>query len=67
MIDDEEPTVYTAGAIVTVTVMLERRDMAVLFGDPNAPDCTEDDEEARADDAEEGDEDKKDDTNQVRS
>ncbi|CAB3372878.1 Hypothetical predicted protein [Cloeon dipterum] len=40
VIDDEEPTVYTAGAIVTVTVILERKSMAVLFGDESAPDKT---------------------------
>ncbi|XP_011506359.1 PREDICTED: translocation protein SEC63 homolog [Ceratosolen solmsi marchali] len=33
VIDDENSTVYTAGAIVTVTVTLTRTDMAHLFGD----------------------------------
>ncbi|XP_015595625.1 translocation protein SEC63 homolog [Cephus cinctus] len=33
VIDDENPTVYTAGAIVTVTVSLTRKDMRTLFGD----------------------------------
>lgn len=33
MIDDENPTVYTAGAIVTVTVSLTRKYMRHLFGD----------------------------------
>lgn len=33
VIDDEATTVYTAGAIVTVTVNLIRRDMSCLFGD----------------------------------
>lgn len=33
VIDDEATTVYTAGAIVTVTVQLKRQDMKVLFGD----------------------------------
>jgi len=33
VIDDENPTVYTAGAIVTVTVSLTRKDMRNLFGD----------------------------------
>ena len=33
VIDDENPTVYTAGAIVTVTVSLTRKDMKHLFGD----------------------------------
>lgn len=36
VIDDEATTVYTAGAIVTVTVTLIRRDMSVLFGDESA-------------------------------
>lgn len=31
--DDENPTEVTAGAIVTVTVTLIRKDMSVLFGD----------------------------------
>lgn len=33
VIDDENPTEVTAGAIVTVTVNLVRKDMSVLFGD----------------------------------
>lgn len=33
VIDDEATTVYTAGAIVTVTVQLKRQDMKVLFED----------------------------------
>lgn len=33
VIDDENPTVYTAGAIVTVTVSLTRKNMKYLFGD----------------------------------
>lgn len=33
VIDDEASTVYTAGAIVTVTVTLIRKDMKTLFGD----------------------------------
>ncbi|KAL0266447.1 UNVERIFIED_CONTAM: hypothetical protein PYX00_008980 [Menopon gallinae] len=40
VIDDEATTVYTAGAIVTVTVTLIRRDMSVLFGDETAPENT---------------------------
>lgn len=36
VIDDEAPTVYTAGAIVTVTVTLLRQDMSTLFGDETA-------------------------------
>jgi hypothetical protein len=31
VIDDENPTVYTAGALVTVTVTLVRQNMSVLF------------------------------------
>lgn len=31
--DDENPTEVTAGAIVTVTVTLIRKDMSALFGD----------------------------------
>jgi len=38
VIDDEATTVYTAGAIVTVTVQLKRRDMKVLFGDDSFAD-----------------------------
>ncbi|GFG30385.1 hypothetical protein Cfor_05840 [Coptotermes formosanus] len=38
VIDDENPTVYTAGAIVTVTVTLIRNNMNVLFGDESVTD-----------------------------
>ena len=38
VIDDENPTVYTAGALVTVTVTLVRHNMSVLFGDESATD-----------------------------
>lgn len=38
MIGDENPTVYTAGAIVTVTVTLVRQNMSVLFDDDSATD-----------------------------
>jgi len=38
VIDDEATTVYTAGAIVTVTVQLKRQDMRVLFGDDSYAD-----------------------------
>lgn len=38
VIDDEATTVYTAGAIITVTVQLKRRDMNVLFGDKSYTD-----------------------------
>lgn len=39
MIDDENPTEVTAGAIVTVTVTLIRQDMSTLFGDETIPDA----------------------------
>ncbi|KAF4522074.1 hypothetical protein B566_EDAN004057 [Ephemera danica] len=65
VIDDEEPTVYTAGAIVTVTVMLKRKDMGVLFGDQTAPDRTQANEETKPEDEDAGDEEKKEETNQA--
>ncbi|XP_030380077.1 translocation protein SEC63 homolog [Scaptodrosophila lebanonensis] len=37
VIDDENTNVVTAGAIVTVTVTLERKDMKTLFGDTKVP------------------------------
>lgn len=37
VIDDENTNVVTAGAIVTVTVTLIRKDMKVLFGDTTTP------------------------------
>ncbi|XP_033224436.1 translocation protein SEC63 homolog [Belonocnema kinseyi] len=40
VIDDENPTVYTAGAVVTVTVMLIRKDMKHLFGDESVKEQT---------------------------
>ncbi|XP_032683432.1 translocation protein SEC63 homolog [Odontomachus brunneus] len=40
VIDDENPTVYTAGAIVTVTVSLTRKDMKHLFGDDSVNEQT---------------------------
>ncbi|XP_026675385.1 translocation protein SEC63 homolog isoform X2 [Ceratina calcarata] len=40
VIDDENPTVYTAGAVVTVTVSLTRRDMRHLFGDDTVEEQT---------------------------
>lgn len=40
VIDDENPTVYTAGAIVTVTVSLTRKDMRNLFGDDTVKEQT---------------------------
>lgn len=39
VIDDENPTEVTAGAIVTVTVTLIRKDMSTLFGDETVPDA----------------------------
>lgn len=33
VIDDEASTVFTAGAIVTVTVVLKRRNLSEVFGD----------------------------------
>lgn len=35
VVDDEDSNVVTAGAIVTVTVTLRRRNMKILFGDPS--------------------------------
>lgn len=40
VIDDENPTVYTASAIVTVTVSLTRKDMKHLFGDDTVKEQT---------------------------
>lgn len=37
VIDDENTNVVTAGAIVTVTVTLIRKDMKTLFGDSKVP------------------------------
>lgn len=39
VIDDENPTEVTAGAIVTVTVNLVRHDMSSLFGDDSIADA----------------------------
>ncbi|EDV50487.1 translocation protein SEC63 homolog [Drosophila erecta] len=56
VIDDENTNVVTAGAIVTVTVTLERKDMKTLFGDTKAPEKQgikdETNEEAAGDDDE---------------
>lgn len=41
VIDDENTNVVTAGAIVTVTVMLVRRNMSELFGDTTVADKEE--------------------------
>ena len=38
VIDDENPTEVTTGAIVTVTVVLIRKDMSTLFGDDSVED-----------------------------
>ncbi|TDG52912.1 hypothetical protein AWZ03_000455 [Drosophila navojoa] len=58
VIDDENTNVVTAGAIVTVTVTLERKDMKTLFGDTKVPEKQgiKDDanEEAAGDDDEAG-------------
>lgn len=47
VIDDEASTVYTAGAIVTVTVTLVRKDMSTLLGDETVKEkhCTDEPEE----------------------
>lgn len=39
VIDDENPTVYTAGAIVTVTVTLVRYTLSVLLGEDTSADA----------------------------
>ncbi|XP_056642666.1 translocation protein SEC63 homolog isoform X2 [Diorhabda sublineata] len=41
VMDDENPNEVTAGAIVTVTVTLIRKDMSSLFGDDSAKDTIE--------------------------
>lgn len=38
--DDDNPTEVTAGAIVTVTVTLVRKDMSTLFGDDTVKEVT---------------------------
>lgn len=40
VLDDENPTVYTAGAVVTVTVSLTRKDMKEVFGDDTVKEQT---------------------------
>jgi len=52
VIDDENPTVYTANAIVTVTVVLTRKDMRHLFGDETVKEQTAIDEEKQNGDGE---------------
>ncbi|KAJ8913550.1 hypothetical protein NQ315_017101 [Exocentrus adspersus] len=41
VMDDDNPTEVTAGAIVTVTVTLTRKDMSTLFGDESVKETTE--------------------------
>lgn len=48
VIDDEETKVYTAGAIVTVTIALVRKNMRVLFGDESVKEKTLEDAEVVA-------------------
>ncbi|XP_008557153.1 translocation protein SEC63 homolog [Microplitis demolitor] len=45
VIDDDNPTVYTAEAVVTVTVTLYRKDMRHLFGDESVKEKTVEDDE----------------------
>lgn len=52
VVDDDNPTVYTADAIVTVTVTLTRRDMRELFGDETAKEKTIDEETEEKEDKE---------------
>ncbi|XP_039294066.1 translocation protein SEC63 homolog [Nilaparvata lugens] len=61
VIDDEASTVYTAGAIVTVTVTLYRQNMGVLFGDDTVKEkhCVEELKEKQADDNEQEDQEPK--------
>ena len=47
VIDDEAHTVYTAGAIVTVTVTLHRQDMSVVMNRNNSDDEENADEEEK--------------------
>ncbi|KAH8322239.1 translocation protein SEC63 homolog [Drosophila kikkawai] len=56
VIDDENTNVVTAGAIVTVTVTLERKDMRSLFGDTKAPEKQGINDEANEEAAAEDDE-----------
>lgn len=61
VIDDENSTVVTAGAIVTVTVFLRRTNMKELFGDTTIKEKQiKDDEEAVAENGEKPDQDKND-------
>jgi len=45
VIDDEATKVYTAGAIVTVTIVLVRQNMKILFGDDSIKEKTVNDTE----------------------
>ncbi|CAG9560248.1 unnamed protein product [Danaus chrysippus] len=55
VIDDENPTVVTAGAIVTVTVFLRRTDMKELFGDTTIKEKNiKDEEDGGGENAEKG-------------
>ncbi|KAK0178620.1 hypothetical protein PV327_007496 [Microctonus hyperodae] len=45
VVDDDNPTVYTADAVVTVTVTLTRKDMSHLFGDETVKEKTVDDDD----------------------
>lgn len=61
VIDDENSTVVTAGAIVTVTVFLRRTNMKELFGDTTIKEKQiKDDEEAVTENGEKPDQDKND-------
>lgn len=62
VIDDENPTVYTAGAIVTVTVTLIRYNMSVLFGEESVTDKHEQQDSSSLFKGEEEEEDIKKDT-----
>lgn len=42
MVDDENPTVVTAGAIVTVTCTLIRHSLSEFFDQHDANDCNDD-------------------------
>ncbi|XP_049866139.1 translocation protein SEC63 homolog [Pectinophora gossypiella] len=58
VIDDENSTVVTAGAIVTVTVFLRRTNMRELFGDTTIKEKEIKEEEEGGENAEKGDNDK---------
>ncbi|XP_047985994.1 translocation protein SEC63 homolog isoform X1 [Leguminivora glycinivorella] len=58
VIDDENSTVVTAGAIVTVTVFLRRTNMKELFGDSSIKEKNIEDDEEGNGDAKKGENDK---------